>query len=184
MALSGTHGFPLIVAWGQIVRGSALSHMGRAAEGISEMRTSLDHQRAMRSRLERSYCLTMLAEALGRVGAYEEGLTLCDEALEFAQRTEARCYEPETHRVRGEMLLCLGDDSRLWEAEVEFKSALEQARRARCRLLELRAGISYLRLRRRMGDVTGGRALLSEVMDSFGEGTNSPVVAEARMLLA
>ena len=56
MALSGTHGFPLILAWGQIVRGSALSHMGRAAEGISEMRTSLDHQRAMRSRLERSYC--------------------------------------------------------------------------------------------------------------------------------
>jgi tetratricopeptide (TPR) repeat protein len=183
MALSQAKGFRQVLEWGRVVRGSALSSIGRAAEGISEIRKSLDHQRSMRSLLERSYCLTLLAEALGGVGACEEGLVLCDEALEFARRTEGRCYEPETHRVRGEMLLSLGDDTRLSEAEAEFKSAFAQAREAQCRLLELRAAISYFRLRRRLGDVVGGRAKLADVAGWFTEGLNTPVVTAARMLL-
>jgi hypothetical protein len=50
-------------------------------------------------------------------------------------------------------------------------------------LLELRAATSYFRLRRRLGDVAGGRAVLAEVAGWFSEGGNSPVVMEARMLL-
>jgi len=181
MALS--HDVPQILEWGRVVRGSALTRMGRAAEGISEIRKSLDQQRAMRSLLERSYCLTLLAEALGGEGAREEALLLCDEALEFAQRTEGRSWEPETHRVRGEMLLALGDDARLPEAEAEFQCALQLARQAQCRLLELRAAISYLRLRRRLGDAAGARALLAQVAGGFPEGAASPAVSEAWRLL-
>jgi hypothetical protein len=81
------------------------------------------------------------------------------------------------------MLLYLGDDARLAEAEGEFTEALAQAREAQCRLLELRAAISYFRLRRRLGDVAGGRAKLAEVAGWFTEGVNSPVVTTARMLL-
>jgi ATP/maltotriose-dependent transcriptional regulator MalT len=147
------------------------------------MRKSLEHQRSMRSLLERSYCLTLLAEALGGIGASEEGLAVCDEALEFARRTEGRCYEPETHHIRGEILLSLGDDKRLEEAEAEFKAAMQQAHEAQCHLLELRAAISYFRLRRRLGDSPGGRAMLAEVADRFTEGLNSPAVTEARILL-
>ncbi|MGI8989642.1 MAG: serine/threonine-protein kinase PknK [Bryobacteraceae bacterium] len=184
MALSRAHGFPLILEWGRMVRGSALTNMGRANEGISEIRKSLDRQRSMRSLLERSYFLTLLAEALGGVGACEEALAACDEALEFAQRTEGRCYEPETHRVRGEVLLGMGDDARLPEAEAEFECALDRAKRAQCRLLELRAAVSYFHLHRRLGDAARGRAPLAEVLAWFSEGANSPVVTDARMLLA
>ena len=137
----------------------------------------------MRSLLDRSYCLTLLAEALGGEGACEAALGLCEEALEFGQRTGGRCYEPETHRVRGEMLLCIGDDARLREAEFEFERALQLARQAQCRLLEIRAAVSYLRLRRRLSDVTGGRAVLTEVLSAFTEGLDSLVVSDAQKLL-
>lgn len=184
MDLSRKHGLPLFLEWGRIVRGSALARMGGAAEGISDIRKSIDRQEAMGSKLDRSYCLTVLAEALGAEGACEEALALCDEALEFGRRTQGRCYEPETHRVRGETLLCFGEDARLPEVEAEFECALEQSRQRKCRLLELRAAISYLRLRRRLGDAAGGRAVLAEVTGWFTEGVNSPVVSEARKLLA
>jgi hypothetical protein len=151
--------------------------------GISEIRKSLDHQHAMRSLLDRSYCLTLLAEALGAEGTCEAALGFCEEALEFGQRTGGRCYEPETHRVRGEMSLGMGDDARLPEAEGEFECALHLARQAQCRLLEIRAAVSYLRLRRRLSDVTGGRAVLTEVLSAFTEGLDSPLVSAARKLL-
>ena len=183
MALSSEHGLPQILEWGRVMRGSALTRMGRAIEGISEIRKSLDNQQAMRSLLERSYCLTLLAEALGGEGAWEAALALCDEALEFGRRTGGLCYEPETHRVRGEMLLSMGEDARLPEAEGEFERALQLARQSQCRLLELRAAVSTMRLRRRLGDAAGGRAVLAEVVGGFTEGLDSPLVSDARKLL-
>ena len=184
MELSREHGLPQILEWARMVRGSALTHMGRATEGISEIRGSLGHQDAMRSLLERPYCLTLLAESLGHQGAWEEALALCGDALELGGRTEGRCYEPETHRVRGQMLLALADDTVLPDAEAEFEFALSLARQMQCRLLELRAAISYFRLRRRLGDAARGQAALAEVANWFTEGIHSPVVSEARNLLA
>ena len=133
--------------------------------------------------VERGYCLTLLAESLGTEGAREEALALCDEALEFGVRTEGRCYEAETHRVRGEALLALGDDARLPEVEAEFRSALELAHKKECRLIELRAAMSYFRLRRRMDDVATGRTVLSEVLSRFSEGLDVPAVRDARKAL-
>jgi tetratricopeptide (TPR) repeat protein len=100
MALSRTHGLPQILEWGRVVRGSCLAHLGRATEGIVEIRTSLDNQLAMRCLLERSYCLTLLAEALLRVNGYLEGLALCDESLKLAHDTQGHSYDIETERVR------------------------------------------------------------------------------------
>ena len=180
MALSRENGMPLFLEWARVVRGSALTHVGRTAEGISEIRKSLERQQAMGAYLERGYCLTLLAEALGAEGAREEALGLCDEALEFGIRTEGRCYEAETHRVRGEALLGFGDDARLPEVECEFQNALDLARQTQCRLIELRAAWSYFRLRRRMGDSAAGRTVLSEVLCRFSEGLGLQALREAR----
>ena len=183
MASSQEHGFPQILEWGRVMRGSALAHLGRTIEGIAEIRKSLANQSDMRSFLDRSYCLTLLAEALGSEGAREEALLLCDQALDIARRTEGRSYEPETHRVRGEILLSHGDDARLPEVETEFECALQQAGQTQCRSLQLRAAISYFRLHRRLGDAARGRAELNEVAGWFKEALDSPAVAEARKLL-
>ena len=125
MSLSRTYGMPQIMEWVRVVRGSALTHMDRMAEGVSEIRTSLDRLAAMRVMLERPYCLTLLAEALSRQGACEEALALCDKALALGHRTAAACYEPETRRVRGLILLSIGKPRS--KAEAEFQSALRLA---------------------------------------------------------
>ena len=183
MSLSREHALPLILEWGRIVRGSALAKRGRVAEGISEIRKSIGRQDAMRSQLERPYCLTLLAEALAGAGAGDEARALCDQALEIGRRTEDRCYEAETHRIRGESLLCLGGDARLSEAESELERALGLAREQQCRLLELRAAVSSCRLRCRLGDAAGGRRVLAETAGWFTEGSHSPAVSSALDLL-
>ena len=112
MSLSRKHGLPQIVEWGRVVRGSSLAHLGNVAEGISEIRTSLDNQLAMRCLLERPYCLTLLAEALELAGSLREALTLCDEALQIAGETHGRSYEEETHRIRRRIVVSLGGECR------------------------------------------------------------------------
>jgi len=111
MSLSRKHGLPQIIEWGRVVRGSCLAHLGRVEEGISEIRTSLDNQMAIRCLLERPYCLTLLAEALVSAGSVQEALTLCDEALRIAHETQGRSYEEETCRIRRKVLGLLNDQS-------------------------------------------------------------------------
>ena len=181
MALSREQGLPLFVEWGRMVLGSALTRVGRVAEGIAAIRKSIERQSLMGSFLERSYCLTLLAEALKGQGhsESEEALRLCDEALEFAHRTAGRCYEPEIHRVRGETLLSLGQASRLAEAEGELQRALDVAREAGCQLLELRAAVSNFHFQRRAGDARAGRKMLEEVLGAMADGAETPVVMAA-----
>jgi tetratricopeptide (TPR) repeat protein len=107
MSLTRMHGMPHVLEWGRLVRGSSLAHLGRVAEGIADMRKSLDNQLSMRSLLERPYCLTLLAEALLSANAAEEALALCDEAINIAQETQGRSYESETHRIRARSLLAI-----------------------------------------------------------------------------
>ena len=175
--------FPQILEWGRVVRGSALTRLGRVEEGIAEIRQSLERQLAMESLLERSFCYTLLAEALGAAGKNSEGLESVAAALDFAQRTDGRCYEPETHRVRGELLMALGDESEMLEAEREIKRALTLAREAQSRLHELRAAVSYLRICKRLGEGSRGRQCLEAVAGWFVEGAHSPVVRQAREAL-
>src|SRR5450755_3179882 len=77
MDLSCTYGLPQVLEWSRVVRGPSLAQLGRVSEGISEMRKSLENQLAMRCLVERSYCLTLLAEALLSAKDREGALKLC-----------------------------------------------------------------------------------------------------------
>ncbi len=183
MTMSRKNNLPLFLEWARIVRGSALGRMGRSEEAIAEMRGSLERQSEMRSLLDRPYCLTLLAEALAARGARDEAQALCDEALEFTARTECRWYEPETHRIKGEVLMAAGDDSLQEAIASEFASALRLARRAGCRLLELSAAKSIFGLHLLQGDMNRARTLLRRVVMQFREGDESSVLRDARRLL-
>ena len=107
MALCQKHGLPQILEWARVVRGSSLAHLGKVAEGISEIRRSLDTQLAMRCLLERPYCLTLLADALSFAHGYHEALRLCDDALKIAGETQGRSYDIETRQIREGILVVL-----------------------------------------------------------------------------
>jgi adenylate cyclase len=203
MALSQEHGLQQIQEWARIARGSALCAQGKVKEGVAEIRRSLAAQEHMHSNLERPYSLGLLAWGLSRQGDHEEALRLLDTALALMDRNEERFCEAELHRLRGEVLLARAledevtadrdgaiparprrDDPTLLEAAAAFEKALELARAAAARTVELRAATGLLRLWQRVGEAGPSRARLVEVLERFTEGATTPRLVEARGLLA
>ena len=53
----------------------------------------------------RPHFLALLAEAYGKVGQTEEGLSVLAEALALVDKTGERYYEAELYRLKGELTL-------------------------------------------------------------------------------
>jgi predicted ATPase len=108
------------------------------------MRQGLPAHQATGAEAHRGY-LALLAEAYGKGGQAEEGLTILAEALAAVEKTGGRGYEAEMYRLKGELLLrqAVPDAP---QAEACFQQALAIARRQQAKSLELRAALSLARL--------------------------------------
>jgi predicted ATPase len=175
-------------AHGTLVRGWALAEQGQAEEGIAHLRHALDVLQTLGFHLLRPYNFGLLAEALGKAGRAQEGLTVLGEALATARRTEDRSHEAELYRLKGEFTLEpleSGVPSRQAEPEAEacFLKAIETARQQGAKLFELRAVMSLGRLRMRQGRQAEARSELAEIYGWFTEGFDTKDLQEARALL-
>ena len=179
--ISTEYDFPLYIAWGTVMQGWALAELGEADEGIAQMREGIAAWRAMGGQMSLPYSLALLAEAYGKAGEVEEGLSVLTEALTVVDRTEERVWEAELYRLRGALLLMQGAD----EAEVEacFQQAIDVARRQSAKSLELRAATSLSRLWQRHGKKDDARKLLQEVYGWFTEGFRTADLKEAKALI-
>jgi hypothetical protein len=92
--------------------------------------------------------LTFLADAYGMAGQHQEGLDWLPEAASLMETTQARWIESEMHRVRGTLLLSMGERE---AAEDSYGYALAMARRQSARFFELRAGLRLAQLWRDQG---------------------------------
>jgi len=182
IALSTDQGFPFWVAWGTILRGSALAEQGQRAEGIAQMRQGIAAWRATGAELQRPYYLALLAEAYGKAGQAEEGLSVLAEALTAVHKTGERQHEAELHRLKGELLLALSAEKHA-EAETCLHQALDIARHQQAKSLELRAATSLSRLWQHQGKRQEARQLLAEVYGWFTEGFDTADLLEAKVLL-
>jgi predicted ATPase len=90
ITLSREHSFPYFSAWGTILRGSALSALGQRDAGIIQLRQGLAAYHAAGAAVLRTYWAVLLAEALARAGAAEEGLHVLDDA-DPTQRGTTQC---------------------------------------------------------------------------------------------
>jgi predicted ATPase len=180
--LSTEKGFPYWLAYGTILRGWALAVQGEGAEGISQMHHGLGTRRATGGEVQLPYFLSLLAHAHGEVGQPEVGLTVLAEALALVDRTGVRCWQPELHRLKGELLVIL-KSQKVGEAEECFRQALDIARRQRAKSLELRAAMSLSRLWQQQGKREDAHKLLAEIYAWFTEGFDTADLKEARMLL-
>src|SRR5262249_60018611 len=106
--------------------------------------------------------LAALAEALGRAGEADEGLSAVDEGLAFARDKGERFFEAELHRLRGELLLLRPKAQAAGQAGAEacFHQALEVACRQQAKSWELRAAMSLSRLYQRQGRAAEGPPLV------------------------
>jgi predicted ATPase len=185
MTLSTEQGFPHWLAYGTILRGWALTAQGEGAEGIAQMRQGLAALRATGAELHRPYFLALLAEAYGKVGQPEEGLTLLVEALAMVDNTGERNWEAELHRLKGELLL-IQQGQKVGEAGECFRKALDIARRQQAKSLELRGAVSLSRLwqqQGKQGKQGKGHQLLAEIYGWFTEGFDTADLKEAKVLL-
>src|SRR5213076_543538 len=81
IALSAEQGFAMSLSQAAILRGWALAEQGQGEEGSAQIRQGLAAYREAGSELNRPYFLALLAEAYGKVGQVEEGLSVVAEAL-------------------------------------------------------------------------------------------------------
>ena len=203
--LASEQGFAYELAIGTNVRGWALAERGQREEGVVQMRQGLDAQRATGAKILETSRLALLAEAYGKVGQAEEGLSVLTEALAMVDRTGERVYEAELYRLRGELTLTQSSVQRpassvehpqstfrlpppsggnpQLEAEAYFLKAIEIARRQSAKSLELRAVMSLSRLWQQQGKRHEAHQLLAEIYGWFTEGFDTKDLQEAKALI-
>jgi len=193
ITLSTERGFEFFLEMGTILQGWALAGQGQREEGIEQMRQGLASWQATGAELYRSYWLALLAEAYGKAGQTEEGLTVLAEALAVVNKNSERFYEAELYRLKGELLLMqavgagsipdefVGDAPT--EAETCFRQAIDIARCQSAKSLELRAVISLSHLLQKQGKKQEARRMLAEIYGWFTEGFDTRDLKEAKALL-
>jgi hypothetical protein len=94
LALFAEQGFPEFLARGTFSRVGALAAQGQKKEGIAQMCQG-----------QNRWFLPVLAEAYGKEGQVEEGLTVLAEALAQVDKTGERVSEAELYRTKGTLTL-------------------------------------------------------------------------------
>jgi DNA-binding winged helix-turn-helix (wHTH) protein len=169
------HGFPYYLAWAEVLRGWSHAAAGASDAGIAEIRRGIEILQA-KAGARLSYYRALLAEACAWRGRNDEALEALAYGFEDIGKSEECWWEPELHRLRGELL-------RGADAEACFHRAIEVARRQRARSLELRAALSLGRFWREAGKNAEARRLVSDVYDWFGEGFDTRDLADASSFL-
>jgi len=180
MALCIEHEFPQWLAVGRMMQGWALAEQGQREAGIAQIHQGLSAWQATGAELGRPGFLTPLVELHWRLGQAKEGLPAVAEGLEAVERHGERLWEPELHRLQGELLLLQGDQA---GAEASFDKAIEVARRQQAKSLELRAVMSLSRLWQKQGQREEARQLLADIYGWFTEGFDTPDLQGAKVLL-
>jgi predicted ATPase len=139
-----------------------------AAEGNSE-------------RNRRTLYLCHIASAHASLDEADVGLDLLDEAIQMAEATSEKFFEAELHRLRGRILLSLGNKV---EAEAELRRALTIARQQQARWWELRAATDLARHWDDEGRYVEANSLLQPIYGWFVEGFDTPDLKDATALLA
>jgi class 3 adenylate cyclase/predicted ATPase len=164
----------------RFVQGALLAQSGDPQQGIEFMRSALAAIERTNTQNRRPLYLGHFAVAHATLGQPEVGLGLLDEAIEAAEATEERFFEPELHRLRGNTLLQLG---RADDAEAGLRRALTIAQQQQARWWELRAATSLARHLHQNGNSLEAYSVLQSVYSWFVEGFDTASLKEAKALL-
>jgi len=182
IALSTEHGLYAVELWCLLPRGWAVAQQGDVPAGLSDIREAMHRRRAVEIGAVWPWFLTLLAEAEGSLGRFDEGIRALDEAQSWVGRNDERLYAAEAYRVKGELLLRqrVPDPA---AAERCFKQALAMSIAQQAKSWELRAATSLARKWLQDGLIDDARTLLSPVYDWFTEGFDTADLRDAKALL-
>src|SRR5207248_3136924 len=137
------HGSPLAIANGMIFRGWGLIASGRHGEGLHDLRDGLIRWRQTGSKFNGPYRLARVADGLLLGGAFGEALAVLADADTLARETGEVWSDPKIDRLLG--IATLQDSGGAADGADGiryFHRAIEGAREAGLRLIELRAATS------------------------------------------
>jgi len=181
-ALAVEYGFSQLSSFARVMRGWARAEQGYMEEGIEQMQEGLTATRRVEVEVRRPRDLSLLAGAYIEAGCLEDALAALTEALAIVNEEENRGYEPEIHRLTGELLL-KQNDSNAGEAESCFERAIEVARKQSAKSWELRATTSLARLLVKQARRDEARTMLAEIYNWFTEGFDTADLKDAKALL-
>ena len=111
----------------------------------------------------------LFAECLEKHGNTDEALTAIEAAVVHFERTGDALWEPEVHRLMGDLLL-RRNPSAPDRAEASYRWSIQRARSQEAKSWELRAAASLARLWRDQGKPAEARELLAPIYGWFTEG--------------
>jgi tetratricopeptide (TPR) repeat protein len=179
LAVATEQGFAAYQAFALIQRGWCVAALGDADEGIALLGKGLAGLRDSGFMDAMPLALRILSDACRGAGQFQAALGHLAEAQRLGEM-QGRGHQSETVRLRGEVLLALGDPA---AAEAGYQEAIAIAQQQSAKLWELRAATSLARLWRDQGKRIAARDLLAPVYGWFTEGFDTPVLHEAKALL-
>jgi predicted ATPase len=120
--------------------------LGHITEGIAQTEDGIEEYRGTGSTIDLPHLLSLKAEALHLADRSVEALETIREAERLAERSEARWWCAELHRLRGVFLAALGTKES--EIEASFCAAIKTAKEQKSVSLAKRAEATYAEYRR------------------------------------
>jgi predicted ATPase len=182
VSLGGQKDALLRKAQGTIQQGCVSALTGNASDAIQMICAGMTEFRSTGATYFVPLYLSHLSRAYAELGRFNEAQTCTNEAIKALEATAERWWEPEIHRVAGEIALKSVDRDAA-KAEAYFKRAFAIARQQQAKSWELRAATSLARLWRDQGEPQQAHELLAPVYGWFTEGFDTGDLKEARALL-
>ncbi|HZZ23257.1 MAG TPA: hypothetical protein VFE60_12095 [Roseiarcus sp.] len=170
-------------AFGVFLQGWATSQSGAPADGIQDMRGSLEYLREQNVLYFDGLLKIALAEAEARAGDPGHAIAILDEALATSDRTGYRAFEAELHRARGEILRKRNPTNPA-PAEEAFLAAIAIAQQQGTRSFGLRAVLALAKLYHSTERPADAHAVLVPALEGFSPTPEMPEIGEAQALLA
>ncbi|MCA1407741.1 hypothetical protein I6F26_26770 [Ensifer sp. IC3342] len=174
--------FDCYAAWSSLVRAWAIGESDRLDESLPAYGAALAAFRQTGAGLRLPHYLGQLAMLHRKAGNPAAGLRLIAEATAIADANHESWCSAELHRERGELLIDASEEAEN-EADTEFLTAIETAATQGAKLLELRARIARASLHASRGERMKARDILAPIYGWFSEGSETPDLVEARVLL-
>ena len=178
LALSSELGLPLWIILTAVMRGWALVALGEAAQGLAQIRSSLEAGDTMGVKFATLHAFH--AEALHLAGATQEALAALDEGLLLMEHRGERLWTANAMALKGDLYLARGLHA---DAETWYRNGLDVARAQAAKMWELRAATRLARLWHLQGKTNEARDLLAPLYGWFTEGFDTKDLKEAKALL-
>jgi predicted ATPase/class 3 adenylate cyclase len=186
LEVAAGHDFRIWEAIGLCLLGASRVGLGRAEEGLVDIRSGMDRYQGLKSPPVFWPLLRGVeADAALRAGRPADGLGPVEEGLAMLGAGDGTNVLPEFQLLKGDLVLAAAADETAGRAEAEpwYRLALEGATERKVPMARLRAATRLARIRLAEGQPETAASLLSDVYAGFTEGFETADLREARELL-